>query len=120
MAKLNRPAECATAPRVHKLASAQKPAQNRKRFRSPILAPQASRRPGGNTGMNALDAPAPTPSAIGPLLRTLVLCDLVNSTALVERLGDQHAAALLRRHDRLARDLVLRHVVGVVLPHHHV
>src|SRR3569623_976206 len=109
MANLIRPAECATAPRVHKLAAAQKPAQNRKRVRSPILAPQASRRPGGNTGMNALVAPAPTPSAIGPLLRTLVLCDLVNSTALVERLGDQHAAALLRRHDRLARDLVLRH-----------
>jgi putative peptide modification system cyclase len=59
--------------------------------------------------MNALVAPAPTPVAIGPLLRTLVLCDLANSTALVERLGDQRAAALLRRHDRLARDLVLHH-----------
>ena len=38
-----------------------------------------------------------------PVLRTLVLCDLADSTALVERLGDQRAAELLRRHDRLAR-----------------
>jgi putative peptide modification system cyclase len=39
------------------------------------------------------------------LLRTLVLCDLVDSTALVERLGDQRAAELFRKHDRLARAL---------------
>ena len=49
------------------------------------------------------------PASAGPLLRTLVLCDLVDSTALVERLGDQRAAALIRRHDRLARDLLQRH-----------
>jgi len=41
-----------------------------------------------------------------PLLRTLVLCDLVDSTALVERLGDRRAAELFRRHDRQARSLV--------------
>jgi len=41
-----------------------------------------------------------------PLLRTLVLCDLADSTALVERLGDLRAAELFRRHDRLARTLV--------------
>jgi len=41
-----------------------------------------------------------------PLLRTLVLCDLADSTALVERLGDQRAAELFRRHDRQARSLV--------------
>jgi putative peptide modification system cyclase len=41
-----------------------------------------------------------------PLLRTLVLCDLADSTALVERLGDLRAAELFRRHDRLARSLV--------------
>ncbi|GAA0711744.1 putative peptide modification system cyclase [Dokdonella soli] len=40
------------------------------------------------------------------VLRTLVLCDLVDSTALVERLGDQQAADLFRKHDRLARALV--------------
>ena len=44
--------------------------------------------------------------APAPLLRTLVLCDLVDSTALVERLGDRRAAELFRRHDRLARSLV--------------
>ena len=40
------------------------------------------------------------------VLRTLVLCDLVDSTALVERLGDRRAAELFRRHDRLARGLL--------------
>ncbi|MEO5625715.1 MAG: putative peptide modification system cyclase [Dokdonella sp.] len=43
------------------------------------------------------------------VLRTLVLCDLVDSTALVERLGDQRAAELFRKHDRLARTLVQQH-----------
>ncbi|MBL0162286.1 MAG: putative peptide modification system cyclase [Xanthomonadales bacterium] len=43
------------------------------------------------------------------LLRTLLLCDLVESTALVERLGDREAAELIRKHDRLARTLADRH-----------
>ena len=43
------------------------------------------------------------------VLRTLVLCDLVDSTALVERLGDQRAADLFRKHDRLARVLMQQH-----------
>ncbi len=43
------------------------------------------------------------------VLRTLVLCDLVDSTALVERLGDRHAADLFRKHDRLARALMQQH-----------
>lgn len=62
--------------------------------------------------MNALVSPAEPQSTHrqgAPLLRTLALCDLVDSTGLVERLGDQHAAALLRRHDRLTRDLMLLH-----------
>lgn len=62
--------------------------------------------------MNALLSPAEpqSPSRQGsPLLRTLALCDLVDSTGLVERLGDQRSAALLRRHDRMARDLMLQH-----------
>ena len=62
--------------------------------------------------MNALVS-APEPLAAQrtgtPLLRSLALCDLVDSTGLVERLGDQRGAALLRRHDRLARDLMLQH-----------
>ena len=44
-----------------------------------------------------------------PALRTLVVCDLVDSTALVERIGDARAAALFRRHDRGARDLIAKH-----------
>ncbi|HEX5124487.1 MAG TPA: putative peptide modification system cyclase [Rhodanobacteraceae bacterium] len=43
------------------------------------------------------------------MLRTLVLCDLVDSTALVERLGDQRSAELIRRHDRFARALMLEY-----------
>jgi TolB-like protein/class 3 adenylate cyclase len=41
-----------------------------------------------------------------PAIRTLLLCDLVASTKLVERLGDAKAAELLARHDRVARDLL--------------
>lgn len=62
--------------------------------------------------MNALVSsaePQPPSRQGAPLLRTLALCDLVDSTGLVERLGDQRAAQLMRRHDRLARDLMLRH-----------
>lgn len=42
-------------------------------------------------------------------LRTVVLCDLADATALVESLGDQRSGELFRRHDRLARELVGRH-----------
>ena len=41
-----------------------------------------------------------------PAIRTLLLCDLVASTKLVERLGDAAAAELLAQHDRIARDLL--------------
>jgi TolB-like protein/class 3 adenylate cyclase/tetratricopeptide (TPR) repeat protein len=41
-----------------------------------------------------------------PAIRTLLLCDLVASTQLVERVGDSTAADLLARHDRIARDLL--------------
>ncbi len=43
------------------------------------------------------------------LLRTLLLCDLVGSTALVEKLGDRAAAELIRKHDRMARTVADRH-----------
>jgi TolB-like protein/tetratricopeptide (TPR) repeat protein len=50
--------------------------------------------------------PAPaTPPAL-PVIRTLLLCDLVASTQLVERLGDSESAALFAEHDRIARDLL--------------
>lgn len=45
----------------------------------------------------------------GPILKTLLVSDLVASTCLVERLGDKRAALLFARHDRLARDLLARH-----------
>lgn len=41
-----------------------------------------------------------------PAIRTLLLCDLVASTQLVERVGDSAASDLLARHDRIARDLL--------------
>nr|HET7858768.1 hypothetical protein [Caldimonas sp.] len=39
----------------------------------------------------------------------LLFTDLVDSTALVERLGDARAAAVLADHDRTARALLARH-----------
>lgn len=44
-----------------------------------------------------------------PVLRTLVICDLADSTALVEKFGDRRGAEIMRQHDRLARDLVEHH-----------
>ena len=41
----------------------------------------------------------------GPQLRTLLLTDLVDSTGLVERMGDTPAAELFREHDRLVLKL---------------
>jgi TolB-like protein/class 3 adenylate cyclase len=41
-----------------------------------------------------------------PTIRTILLCDLVASTKLVERMGDSAAADLLARHDRIARGLL--------------
>ena len=52
----------------------------------------------------------PGPSRMAtPQLRTLVVCDIADSTALVERMGDQNAANIIRKHDRLARALVEQH-----------
>lgn len=42
-------------------------------------------------------------------LRSVLVCDIVDSTALVERLGDARGAELIQRHDQLARVLVERH-----------
>src|SRR4051812_36966208 len=43
------------------------------------------------------------------LLRAVLICDLIESSALVERLGDRAAADLMSRHDRLARAAMQRH-----------
>jgi putative peptide modification system cyclase len=48
--------------------------------------------------------------SVTPMLRTVLLCDIVESTSLVERLGDVRAVALLQRHDQLMRqNLALCH-----------
>lgn len=44
-----------------------------------------------------------------PQMRAVLCADLVDSTALVERMGDIPGADLMRRHDRMARDLLQRH-----------
>ncbi len=52
------------------------------------------------------------PKATAPRTRricTLLVCDLADSTALVERLGDQRASGLIEQHDRLARALAAQH-----------
>lgn len=43
-----------------------------------------------------------------PDLRTLLLTDIVDSTALTERIGDLRMAAIWRQHDALVRDLLVR------------
>jgi len=54
----------------------------------------------------------PVPESATPsrrLLRALVMCDLVDSTGLVETLGDDMAAQLMRQHDRMTRIVLQRH-----------
>ncbi|MCP4663668.1 MAG: protein kinase, partial [bacterium] len=48
-------------------------------------------------------------SSAGAVVRTLMLSDLVDSTRLVEQLGDERAAEVFHHHDRLARDLLKQH-----------
>jgi putative peptide modification system cyclase len=50
-----------------------------------------------------------TPQGARALLRTVVITDLCDSTALVERLGDAQASELIRNHDRLLRGLIRQH-----------
>jgi putative peptide modification system cyclase len=62
--------------------------------------------------MNAISVergPTPTQGMPTPLLRTLAVCDLVDSTALTEQLGDRGAAELVHKLDRLTRDLLYAH-----------
>lgn len=54
-----------------------------------------------STETRSTQAPASAP--VTPVLRTVLLCDIVESTALVERLGDMRAVALLQQHDQLLR-----------------
>lgn len=64
--------------------------------------------------MNAQLAPEdldtePAPDGARALLRSVVIADLCDSTALVDRLGDSRAAELIRAHDRLLRALIREH-----------
>ncbi|MBE5316452.1 MAG: putative peptide modification system cyclase [Xanthomonadales bacterium] len=64
--------------------------------------------------MNAQLAPEdlgtePAPDGARALLRSVVIADLCDSTALVERLGDVRATELIRAHDRLLRGLIREH-----------
>ncbi|WP_454832886.1 putative peptide modification system cyclase [Pseudoxanthomonas wuyuanensis] len=52
-----------------------------------------------------MNAPLARVPSDGPQLRTILLTDLVDSTALVERLGDVPASELFREHDRLVLTL---------------
>ncbi len=45
-------------------------------------------------------------TSTGTLIQTLLLCDLVGSTRLVESVGDERAAEIFRRHDEFARRLL--------------
>ena len=63
--------------------------------------------------MSVIDASASATSddlaRPAPRIRAVLVCDLADSTALIERLGDRAAADLMRRHDRVARDLMQQH-----------
>ena len=56
-----------------------------------------------------LSAPRMETDPGGSVLRVLVLTDLVDSTRLIEQLGDVRMAELSGRHDRMARDLLARY-----------
>ena len=74
---------------------------------SQLYRPPAASGHGGDAAGDATaagDAPMD-----GAMVKTLLVSDLVGSTRLVEDLGDRQAAALFRRHDRLARDLLAEH-----------
>jgi TolB-like protein/class 3 adenylate cyclase/tetratricopeptide (TPR) repeat protein len=49
------------------------------------------------------------PSSGTAVVKTVLICDLVDSTALLERLGDAPAASVFARHDELVRGLLRRH-----------
>jgi putative peptide modification system cyclase len=62
-----------------------------------------------NAEIHHLEPPTRSGQHATPRLRTLVVCDIADSTALVERMGDQNAANIIRKHDRLARALIEQH-----------
>ncbi|HET7930060.1 MAG TPA: hypothetical protein VFL63_01545 [Rhodanobacteraceae bacterium] len=64
--------------------------------------------------MEHLQPPVPAPASPTATVHarqicTLLVCDIADSTALVERLGDHRASGLIEQHDQLARGLVAHH-----------
>ena len=55
------------------------------------------------TPHNTVNPPA-TAASVVPMLRAVLVCDIVDSTALVERLGDLRAVLLMQRHDQRLRE----------------
>lgn len=47
--------------------------------------------------------------SLSPVIRAVLLTDIVGSTSIVERLGDSKASELLGLTDRIARDLMVEH-----------
>jgi class 3 adenylate cyclase/tetratricopeptide (TPR) repeat protein/TolB-like protein len=72
--------------------------------RSTMASPGGSRHDESRSG-----GPPSREVALDVSLKTLVLTDLVDSTGLLEKLGEARANDAFIRHDRLARDLVARH-----------
>jgi putative peptide modification system cyclase len=67
----------------------------------------SSGHPEGVMSATAIRAPkSPVGSSVTPVLRAVLLADLVDSTAFIERFGDAHAAAALQRLDLQIRDLL--------------
>lgn len=59
--------------------------------------------------MNPIAANLDPDSGSRIVIQTLLVTDLVDSTQLVDRLGDDRAVDVFARHDRLARDLLGQH-----------
>ena len=79
-----------------------------------VTAAHPSVRPVGSGSVAATDLFGASRSGLGGsdsemVVKTLLMNDLVDSTRWVETLGDEGAAALFHRHDRLARDLLVEH-----------
>ncbi len=73
------------------------------------LAPEPANRPASVSEIVAGLTVAEEPEPEGAQLRAVVISRLLDRELLVEKLGDQSGAELLKAHDRLARELVARH-----------
>jgi putative peptide modification system cyclase len=60
-------------------------------------------------GATARDEPTEGTRPGEPTLRTILMLELADRAAMIERKGAPRAADLIRRHERLVRDLIRRH-----------